>query len=108
MASGGGGTIGAYSSAFGNKPNSFFTLLAAAAASNKPLLPGPEFYLYLKKSGVKGAWTRAVVALYEEPEKPDDPLEYMVRQMGLGIPEVPEVKKMQETVSRSRAKVFKT
>lgn len=35
-----------------------------------------EFRKYLERAGVLDALTKVLVYLYEEPEKPDDPLEY--------------------------------
>lgn len=35
-----------------------------------------EFRKYLERAGVMDALTKVLVSLYEEPEKPDDALEY--------------------------------
>lgn len=35
-----------------------------------------EFRKYLERTGVMDALTKVLVSLYEEPDKPDDALEY--------------------------------
>lgn len=105
-AAGGGGGVGLVSSVFGTRPANFFELLAAAISATKmEQQKGPDFLEYLRKSGIKMAWVRAIVALYEEPKKPDDPLAYIVKLMGLGIPEQIDVKRMQDQVARLRIRV---
>jgi len=89
------------------KPLNFFELLAAAAKKAKlEQNKGPAFLEYLKDSGVKTAWVRAVVGLYEEKKKPDDPQAYILKLMGLGIPDLEMVKGMQEKVRELRRKVL--
>lgn len=101
-----GGGLAAFTPAAGAKPTSFFELLAAAFSNAKmEQAKGPDFLDYLKKSGIKMAWVRAIVALYEEPKKPDDPLAYIVKLMGHGIPEPIDVKHMQDQVALLRVKV---
>ena len=39
-----------------------------------------DFRKYLEKAGVVDALTKLLVGLYEEPEKPDDALDYMRKQ----------------------------
>ncbi|XP_076178521.1 c-Myc-binding protein isoform X1 [Ptiloglossa arizonensis] len=46
-----------------------------------------EFRKYLERAGVLDALTKVLVSLYEEPEKPDDALEYIRQNLG-GITEV--------------------
>ncbi|KAK0081812.1 hypothetical protein PV325_011533 [Microctonus aethiopoides] len=41
-----------------------------------------EFRRYLERSGVLDALTKVLVSLYEEPEKPDDALEYIKKHLG--------------------------
>eukprot|EP01027_Heterolobosea_sp_BB2_P001622 GEZU01002435.1.p1 GENE.GEZU01002435.1~~GEZU01002435.1.p1 ORF type:complete len:101 (-),score=45.17 GEZU01002435.1:193-495(-) len=41
-----------------------------------------EFRKYLEKSGVVDAITKVLVTLYEEPEKPTNPLEFMKQYLG--------------------------
>jgi len=51
-----------------------------------------EFRKYLEKSGVIDALTKVLVALYEEPEKPANALDF-IKQF-LGAPTSGEVEKM--------------
>ena len=41
-----------------------------------------EFRRYLEKSGVLDALTRVLVGLYEEPERPQNAIEYIKRYIG--------------------------
>ncbi|KAG2377421.1 hypothetical protein C9374_009332 [Naegleria lovaniensis] len=41
-----------------------------------------EFRKYLEKNGVVDSFTKALVALYEEPERPQNPLEYVKHYLG--------------------------
>ena len=41
-----------------------------------------EFRKYLEKSSVIDALTKALVNLYEEPEKPDKPVEFIKKALG--------------------------
>jgi len=41
-----------------------------------------EFRKYLEKSNVIDALTKVLVNLYEEPEKPDKPLEFIKKALG--------------------------
>lgn len=41
-----------------------------------------EFRKYLEKSNVIDALTKVLVNLYEEPEKPDKPVEFIKRALG--------------------------
>mmetsp|Transcript_25246 Transcript_25246/g.37720 ORF Transcript_25246/g.37720 Transcript_25246/m.37720 type:complete len:91 (-) Transcript_25246:560-832(-) len=41
-----------------------------------------EFRKYLEKSGVIDALTRVLVVLYEEPERPQNAIDYIKRYMG--------------------------
>lgn len=90
----------------GPKPTNFFELLAAAVSAAKMEQRKDIIFLeYLNKSGIKTAFIRSIVALYEEPNKPDDPLTYMVQLMGLGIPEPADVMAMQDEVKYLRQRV---
>eukprot|EP00696_Hemimastix_kukwesjijk_P017785 gnl/Hemi2/6527_TR2225_c0_g1_i2.p1 gnl/Hemi2/6527_TR2225_c0_g1~~gnl/Hemi2/6527_TR2225_c0_g1_i2.p1 ORF type:complete len:114 (-),score=38.98 gnl/Hemi2/6527_TR2225_c0_g1_i2:157-498(-) len=51
--------------------------LAKASESKKE-----EFRKYLEKSGVLDAITKVLVALYEEPEKPTNALEFVKQYLG--------------------------
>ncbi|KAL9645599.1 hypothetical protein ABK040_000661 [Willaertia magna] len=41
-----------------------------------------EFRKYLEKNGVVDSITKALVCLYEEPERPPNPLEYIKQYLG--------------------------
>ena len=41
-----------------------------------------EFRRYLDEGGVLDSLTRVLVALYEEPESPEDPLQFIVSFLG--------------------------
>lgn len=43
-----------------------------------------EFRKYLEKSGVIDAMTRVLVALYEEPERPSNPMDFIRSYLGGG------------------------
>ncbi|XP_076244964.1 c-Myc-binding protein isoform X2 [Calliopsis andreniformis] len=73
-----------------------------------------EFRKYLERGGVMDALTKVLVYLYEEPEKPEDPLEYIRHHLG-GITE-PDVemdtlkKELEEakaTIADLKAKLVK-
>ncbi|KAK1127402.1 hypothetical protein QLX08_003901 [Tetragonisca angustula] len=64
-----------------------------------------EFRKYLERAGVMDALTKVLVSLYEEPEKPDDALEYIRLHLG-GITEVDvEVKLLKEELEEAKAKI---
>jgi hypothetical protein len=44
------------------------------------------FQKYILTSGFKDAMIRAIVALYEDPDKPDDPVAWLSGFLGYGIP----------------------
>jgi hypothetical protein len=46
-----------------------------------------EFRKYLESAGVLDALTKVLVGLYEEPEKPSDPLVFLKQQLHGGLPE---------------------
>jgi hypothetical protein len=46
-----------------------------------------EFRKYLESAGVLDALTKVLVGLYEEPEKPNDPLVFLKQQLHGGLPE---------------------
>ncbi|XP_041980213.1 c-Myc-binding protein [Aricia agestis] len=41
-----------------------------------------EFRRYLERTGVMDALTKVLVSLYEEPDKPEDALEYVRKHLG--------------------------
>ncbi|XP_063716684.1 c-Myc-binding protein-like [Symsagittifera roscoffensis] len=50
-----------------------------------------EFRRYLEKCGVLDNLTKVLVALYEEPEKPNDALSFIKQHMTAGGPETADV-----------------
>merc|ERR1712170_208459 len=46
-----------------------------------------EFRKYLEKSGVLDSLTKVLVGLYEEPEKPNNALDFLKQHLGAGGPE---------------------
>ncbi|XP_068974347.1 c-Myc-binding protein isoform X2 [Bombus flavifrons] len=64
-----------------------------------------EFRKYLERAGVMDALTKVLVSLYEEPEKPDDALEYIRQNLG-GITEVDiEVQTLKKELEEAKAKI---
>ena len=61
------------------------------------------FRKYLDDGGVLDSLTRVLVALYEEPENPEDPLEY-IKQF-LGSPNGVDVESLQKENEEMRAQV---
>ncbi|XP_017753717.1 PREDICTED: C-Myc-binding protein isoform X2 [Eufriesea mexicana] len=64
-----------------------------------------EFRKYLERAGVMDALTKVLVSLYEEPEKPEDALEY-IRQNLAGITEVDvEIQSLKNELEEAKAKI---
>ncbi|CAF1625772.1 unnamed protein product [Didymodactylos carnosus] len=57
-----------------------------------------EFRRYLEKGGVIDAVTRALVALYEEAEKPNNAAEFVRRFMGAAGPDTAETESLKNEV----------
>eukprot|EP00043_Microstomoeca_roanoka_P018665 m.202356 g.202356 ORF g.202356 m.202356 type:complete len:99 (-) comp16872_c15_seq1:57-353(-) len=58
-----------------------------------------EFRNYLESSGIIDAITKVMIGLYEEPEKPNNPLEFIQQHLsvgGDGISDVEALKKENE------------
>ncbi|XP_030851053.1 c-Myc-binding protein isoform X1 [Strongylocentrotus purpuratus] len=64
-----------------------------------------EFRKYLEKAGVLDALTKILVALYEEPEKPNDALDFLKAHMGQGGPDTADVESLRLQVSELMQKV---
>ncbi|XP_049828523.1 c-Myc-binding protein-like [Schistocerca gregaria] len=62
-----------------------------------------EFRQYLERGGVMDALTRALVALYEENDKPPDPVDYVRKALGDLRPTVGEMEQAREQVQESVA-----
>jgi len=57
-----------------------------------------EFRKYLEKSGVVDALTKVLVNLYEEPEKPNNALDFLLKNMTLEGPETSDVEALKAEV----------
>lgn len=63
-----------------------------------------EFRKYLEKSGVLDALTKVLVGLYEEPEKPNDALDFLRHHIGASGPENADVEALKLEVTELRQK----
>eukprot|EP00731_Ephydatia_muelleri_P032000 Em0023g507a len=63
-----------------------------------------EFRKYLESTGVLDAFTKVLVGLYEEPEKPGDALEFVKQHLHGGPPKSAEAETFEEGNSRTPAK----
>ncbi|KAF7257402.1 C-myc binding protein [Paragonimus skrjabini miyazakii] len=64
-----------------------------------------EFRKYLEKAGVLDTLTKVLVGLYEEPEKPDNALEFIKKHMQAEGPDPAEVEAMKVELAELRQKV---
>lgn len=65
-----------------------------------------EFRKYLERAGVMDALTKVLVSLYEEPEKPEDALEYIRQNLG-GITEVDiEMETLKKELEEAKAQII--
>ncbi|XP_067674213.1 c-Myc-binding protein-like [Haliotis asinina] len=63
-----------------------------------------EFRKYLEKAGVLDALTKVLVGLYEEPEKPNNALDFLRQHIGAAGPDTADVEALKLEVSELRAK----
>ncbi|KAG7201766.1 hypothetical protein KM043_004486 [Ampulex compressa] len=64
-----------------------------------------EYRKYLERAGVLDALAKVLVTLYEEPEKPEDPLEYVRKYLG-GITETNlEIDALKKELDEAKAKI---
>ena len=63
-----------------------------------------EFRKYLEKGGVLDALTNVLVGLYEEPEKPNNALDFLKQNLGLG-PQTADVEALKLEVTELRQKL---
>jgi len=61
-----------------------------------------EFRTYLERTGVIDAFTRALVSLYEETEKPNDALQYMCKYFAGLSKDDGEVQALKKRAGRSQ------
>ena len=64
-----------------------------------------EFRKYLEKAGVVDGLTKVLVNLYEEPEKPNNAMDFLMRNLGGGGPESVDVENLKADVIELQAKV---
>uniref|UniRef100_A0A3Q0KDW1 c-Myc-binding protein n=1 Tax=Schistosoma mansoni TaxID=6183 RepID=A0A3Q0KDW1_SCHMA len=64
-----------------------------------------EFRRYLEKSGVIDALTKVLVGLYEEPEKPDNALEFMKKHLRAESPDPSDIEAMKVEIAELKQKV---
>jgi len=64
-----------------------------------------EFRKYLEKSGVVDALTKVLVNLYEEPEKPNNALDFMLKNMNQEGPETSDIEALKADVMELRNQV---
>lgn len=64
-----------------------------------------EFRKYLEKAGVLDALTKVLVGLYEEPEKPNNALDFLKQHLGTAGPDAPDVEAMKVEITELRTRV---
>jgi len=64
-----------------------------------------EYRKYLEKAGVLDALTKVLVGLYEEPEKPNNALDFLKQHIGASGPETADVEALRLEVTELRQKV---
>lgn len=64
-----------------------------------------EFRKYLERAGVMDALTKVLVSLYEEPEKPNDALEYIRENLGDITENGLEINTLKKELDDARAKI---
>jgi len=66
-----------------------------------------EFRKYLEKAGVMDVLTRVLVGLYEEPEKPNNALDFLRQHIGAAAPETADVEALKLQVCDLQLQVEK-
>lgn len=66
-----------------------------------------EFRKYLEKAGVLDALTKVLVGLYEEPEKPNNALDFLKQHLGAAGPEAADIETFKLEVAELRQTVEK-
>ncbi|KAK3096900.1 hypothetical protein FSP39_004567 [Pinctada imbricata] len=82
-------------------PAELMRTLSQTAADSKR----EEFRKYLEKAGVLDALTKVLVGLYEEPEKPNNALDFLKQHLGASGPETADVEALKLEVTELRQKV---
>ncbi|NWS98578.1 MYCBP protein, partial [Mionectes macconnelli] len=63
-----------------------------------------QFRRYLEKSGVLDMLTKMLVALHEEPEKPNSALDFLKHHLGASAPENPELEALRLELADTKEK----
>ncbi|KAK6170768.1 c-Myc-binding protein [Patella vulgata] len=63
-----------------------------------------EYRKYLEKAGVLDVLTKVLVGLYEEPEKPNNALDFLRQHLGATSPETADVEALKLEVTELRQK----
>jgi len=66
-----------------------------------------EFRKYLEKAGVMDALTKILVGLYEEPEKPNNAIDFLKQHLGVDAPQTADVEALKLEVTELRQQVEK-
>jgi uncharacterized coiled-coil protein SlyX len=66
-----------------------------------------EFRKYLEKAGVMDVLTKVLVGLYEEPEKPNNAVDFLRQHLGATPPETADVEALKLEVTELRQKLEK-
>ena len=64
-----------------------------------------EFRKYLEKAGVVDALTKVLVNLYEEPEKPNNALDFLFHNLGGDGPDSADVEGLKSDIAELQAKL---
>nr|QZL12171.1 c-Myc binding protein [Rhagovelia obesa] len=64
-----------------------------------------EFRKYLERCGVMDALTRVLVMLYEEPDKPEDALEFVRVNLGDTKPSAVEIEQMRADLEKANERL---
>ena len=78
---------------------------SAPGRSNMVDAKREEFRKYLEKEGILESLTKALVTLYEEPEKPGDAVNYLKKTVGGTDNDKQEIEKLQTENTDLKAKV---
>ncbi|CAF0858858.1 unnamed protein product [Brachionus calyciflorus] len=66
-----------------------------------------EFRKYLEKAGVLDALTKTLVCLYEEPEKPNNALDFLKKNLSSTGPDTPDVLELKTEIDNLHAQLDK-
>jgi len=66
-----------------------------------------EFRKYLEKAGVMDVLTKILVGLYEEPEKPNNAIDFLKQHLGADAPQTADVEALKLEITDLRQQVEK-